>query len=171
MKARMLWFAAPALLLANAAGAQTKISGTAQCGKPEPEYTIDVGDRPGHSMGLQKVSCTWTKPMEMEGTKTKDGTSVVHVDMTPTRMTGNGMHVGNMENGDKQFVSIRQSGAIKDGKPQGSQGTWSYTGGTGKFKGLKGKGTYKVALNADGTATVDVEGEYEVPAAAPAKAK
>jgi hypothetical protein len=76
-----------------------------------------------------------------------------------------------MDNGDKQFVSFRDTGAIKDGKPQGSQGTWSYTGGTGKFKGLKGKGTYKVSLNPDGTATVDVEGEYEVPAPAPAKAK
>jgi hypothetical protein len=35
---------------------------------------------------------------------------------------------------------------------------WSFNGGTGKLKGLKGKGTYQVNTNADGSATVDVKG-------------
>jgi len=44
-------------------------------------------------------------------------------------------------------------------------GTWSFTGGTGKLKGLKGKGTYKGTGNADGSMTYEVEGDYELPAA------
>jgi hypothetical protein len=59
---------------------------------------------------------------------------------------------------------------VKDGKPQPSKGTWSYTGGTGKLKGITGKGTYTVTPNADGGGVVDVEGEYAIPAAAPKKA-
>ena len=70
-----------------------------------------------------------------------------------------------MDNGDKFFVSFHGGSALKDGKPGPQQGTWSFTGGTGKLKGLKGKGTYKGTINDDGTATVDVEGEYELPSA------
>lgn len=44
-----------------------------------------------------------------------------------------------------------------------------YTGGTGKLKGIKGKGTYTVTLNEDGSGVVDVEGEYTVTATAAKK--
>jgi hypothetical protein len=51
---------------------------------------------------------------------------------------------------------------MKDGKPVSDDGTWSYIGGTGKFKGLTGKGTYKG--KAAGDAFEDtVEGEYSLP--------
>jgi hypothetical protein len=36
-------------------------------------------------------------------------------------------------------------------------------GGLGNFRGLKGKGTYKEKDQADGSMTVEVEGEYELP--------
>ena len=75
-----------------------------------------------------------------------------------------------MDNGDKFFVSFHDSAAVKDGKPEGAKGTWAYAGGTGKLKGITGKGSYTVTQNADGTSVVDVEGEYTVPAAAPKKA-
>ena len=41
-----------------------------------------------------------------------------------------------------------------------SEGTWSYTGGTGKLKGLKGKGTYKASGATADTTEDQVEGEY-----------
>jgi len=52
----------------------------------------------------------------------------------------------------------------KDGKPDTSVGTWSYTGGTGKFKGITGKGTYKGKADASGNMVTEVEGEYTLPA-------
>jgi len=68
-----------------------------------------------------------------------------------------------MSNGDKIFVRFSGTDTTtKDGKT-GSAGTWSYTGGTGKLKGITGKGTYKGTSNADGSATTEVEGEYELP--------
>ena len=44
-----------------------------------------------------------------------------------------------------------------------SEGTWTYTGGTGKLKGIKGKGTFKGTPNPDGTMTYQVDGEYQLP--------
>jgi hypothetical protein len=40
---------------------------------------------------------------------------------------------------------------------------WTFTTGTGKFKSIKGKGTYKGTPNADGTVTYEVTGEYSLP--------
>ncbi len=47
-----------------------------------------------------------------------------------------------MANGDKAFVRFEASATLKDGVPQTAEGKWTYVGGTGKLKGLKGKGTY-----------------------------
>ena len=170
MKIRVVSIAGLALLLASAVGAQTKVSGQETCPKPEVIGTADAGDKPGHTMSVVKDTCSWTKPMEMADGKSKDGSSVAFSETTSTRATINGTYVGNMDNGDKFFVSFRASGAVKDGKPEASKGTWSYTGGTGKLKGITGKGTYTATPAADGNEVIDVEGEYAIPAAAPKKA-
>ena len=172
MKVRILAAACLALLLVVSVGAQTKISGQATCSKPEIGPMVDVGDQPGHSMAIEKLTCTWAKPLEMEGLKAKDGTSVATGEMWASKMTSTGMHVGTMDNGDKYFVSLHDTTKMKDGKPAGmGMGTWSYTGGTGKLKGIKGKGTYKMTYNADGSASVDVEGDYIIPPPMPKKSK
>lgn len=44
--------AAAVCLCAATASAQTKISGTAQFGKPDPSHMVPVGDRPNHNMGV-----------------------------------------------------------------------------------------------------------------------
>ena len=51
----------------------------------------------------------------------------------------------------------------KDGKPVANEGAWSYIGGTGKFKGIKGKGTYNGKADADGNMVSDIEGAYMLP--------
>ena len=48
---------------------------------------------------------------------------------------------------------------MKDQKLSSGQGTWSSAGGTGKLKGIKGKGTYKSQPAGDNV-DCDVEGEY-----------
>jgi len=50
---------------------------------------------------------------------------------------------------------------LKDGAPQTETGPWSLTRGTGKLKGLTGKGTYKGTAGAAGTMTYEVQGEYQ----------
>ncbi len=162
MKHRAMVAFLTAVALAAVAGAQTKTSGTIQCGKPDPAHMIEVGDKPNHSMGVSKSTCTWTKPMEIEGLKTKDGYSVFSSDATGNKFTGHGTHVSTMDNGDKIYVRFQGGGTSKDGATQTDSGKWSYTSGSGKLKGIKGHGTYKGKASADGGVTYEVEGEYEL---------
>lgn len=152
-----------AAALAAGASAQTKSSGTIQCGKADPEHAIEVGDKPGHMMGVSKSACTWSTPMEIAGAKTKDGFSVAFFDAAGNKSDGHGVHVSTLDNGDKMHVKFQGSAMLKDGRAQTESGTWSYTSGTGKLKGIKGKGTYKGKSNADGSTTYEIEGDYQLP--------
>jgi hypothetical protein len=160
----MKTFVTIGLCLAAAAAAQTKISGAGKCGKPDKQEMIEVGDRPGHMLMIAKESCTWTMPIEMAGVKARSYTGSIISDAMGQKSTDHGYVVVTMENGDKAFVRINQGTTTmtKDGKPEMGEGTWSYVGGTGKFKGLKGKGTYKTKAAGDG-AEDQVEGEYSLP--------
>jgi hypothetical protein len=147
-------------LVGATAGAQTKISGSIQCSKPDPQHMIPVGDRPDHSLGVEQSKCTWTKPMEIEGAKSKDGMSTATDDISGNSVRTRGFHVSTMDSGDKFFVWYQGSGQLKDGALQSSKGKWGFTGGSGKLKGIKGNGTYACTLSGDGI-SCDVEGEYE----------
>ena len=148
---------------ATVATAQTKISGTLQCAKADPSHAVEVGDEPGHVMTLGKVACTWSKTLEMAGSMSKDGYSIASGEIRAGKSTESGIHIGTMANGDKYFVRFRGDGsAAKDGSGS-ANGTWSFSGGTGKLKGLTGKGTYKTTVAADGTGTAQVDGDYKTP--------
>jgi hypothetical protein len=170
MKTRFLLILAMAICFVSAATAQTKASGTLQCAKPDPMHVVEVGDKPGHSLVVSKLACTWSKPMDIGGSPSKEGASTETGEMNGNKSTGNGVHWGTTVSGDKYFVKYWGSATYKDGALVTLGGTWKYTGGTGALKGITGKGTYKGTGAADGTSTTEVEGEYSLPAAkAPAK--
>jgi len=170
MKARIMMAAGLLFLLVSVAGAQMKVTGKMNCPKPDVVGTADAGDRAGHTLTLQKYSCPWTLGMEMEGAKSKDSINTEFVEGGSARVTVNGTHVGTMENGDKYFVAYRSSSAVKNGAPVVPiHGTWSYTGGTGKLKGIAGKGTFTVTPAADGSSVIEVGGDYAIPTGAPKK--
>ncbi len=143
--------------------AQTKISGTVQCSKPDEQHALEVGDRPNHSLMVAKGKCTWTKPMEIAGTQTKEDIGTGFDEISGNKSRGHGYVVGTMANGDKMHVSTQGSATLKEGTIESAEGTWSFTGGTGKLKGIKGKGTYKGKGAPGGSVTYEVEGEYELP--------
>jgi hypothetical protein len=146
----------------SAAGAQKRITGVSKCGEPAEQHSIAVGDAQGHALGVSKVNCTWTKPFDIEGLKSTED------EITSTsEATGNSLQerlyvTTNMSNGDKTYVRASGTTFLKDGEPQSANGTWSYTGGTGKLTGIKGKGTYKCTWGSDKMATCDVQGHYTV---------
>ena len=150
--------------IAAAAPAQNKFSGTQQCAKPDPEYVVPVGDRPDHMMALAKDKCTWSKA-EIDGVQLKDEDDTIVSDITATRSRDRGLGVATLTSGDKAFVQFQGTGTVKDNKPVTGEGTWSFSGGTGKLKGIKGKGTYKGKFNPDGSATFEIEGDYQLAAA------
>ena len=158
------------LAAATFADAQTKTSGTGKCGKPVKQEMIEVGDRANHALILAQFACSWTTPVEMAGLKSKDYTGTMTSDSNSGKSQDRGYVVIVMENGDKAFVRFQGAGTnTKEGANTGG-GTWSYTGGTGKLRGLTGKGTYKSSGNADG-AEDQVDGEYSLPAPGASKAK
>jgi len=164
MKSKIVVACALGFVFAAAASAQNKISGTVSCGAPDPAYSVEAGDRPGHTLSLTKSSCTWSTPMQIEGEKTKEGSDVTSGDASGEKSRSIGYHVSTMTNGDKIFVHYTGTDVMsKDGKPVSTSGTWSFSGGTGKLKVIAGKGTYKGKADG-GNMPVEVEGEYTLPA-------
>ncbi len=157
MKLRAIFVGSCLLAVASLANAQNKVSGSAQCGKPDVQQKADVPDHAGHMLTLAQMKCTWTKPLEVDGVQDKDGVDSAVGDVRGSMGTSHGYYIDTMANGDKTFVRWQGTDNMKDGT---SEGKWSYAGGTGKFKGLKGGGTYKGKTAQDGTVSFDVEGEY-----------
>jgi hypothetical protein len=143
--------------------AQSKLSGTLQCNLAATPTPVAIGDQPNHAYIVATAKCTWTKPFEMAGLTSRDGSQTAVVEISGNESTANGYHVGVMSNGDKYTVKFSGKSTMKDGKPGGGQGTWSFTDGSGKLKGLKGKGVNKSTPNADGSTTTEVTGEYSLP--------
>jgi hypothetical protein len=69
-----------------------------------------------------------------------------------------------MTTGDKCYSrSPWNTTTQKEGSPPASgEDKWTIDGGTGKLKGIKGKGTLKWKMGPDGK-TIELEGEYELP--------
>jgi hypothetical protein len=149
--------------LAAVASAQTKVSGTLQCAKPDQQQAIEVGDRPNHSFVISQMKCTWTKSLEIAGVQTKEDVYTEFYEVSGNRSHGQGYGAGTMTNGDKYYVRGQDSATLKEGVLESIEGKSSFAGGTGKLKGLKGKGTYKGKGAPDGTLTLEFEGEYELP--------
>jgi len=158
---KMMLSCVVALGLGVTVQAQTKISGSSQCNKPEQQNSIEVGDKPGHVFAIAKQTCTWTKPLEIAGMTNKEYTSAISSEVMGTKERDRGIAVDSWSSGDKSYVHWQGTGTVQDGKVVGQEGTWSFAGGTGKLKGIKGKGTYKCTAAGDG-ANCEVQGEYEL---------
>ena len=150
------------LAMATLAGAQTKSSGTAQCGKPKAKHNLEAGDRPNHSFMLTQVTCTWPKSFDIAGLQTKDLTLTVFSEVTGDSSQDRGIFVGAMSNGDKIYGRFHGPTTLKGGVAISAEAKWTYSGGTGKLKGIKGSGSAKGKGGPDGM-TWESEGEYTLP--------
>ena len=117
--------------------------GSAQCTKPDIQQRVDIPDHPGHSLSISQFKCTWTKPLEVTGVQSKGGLDSGSGDIHGDKGTSHGFYIDTMANGDIAFVHWSGTDDMKAGT---SQGKWNYTGGTGKFKALKGGGTYRASM-------------------------
>jgi hypothetical protein len=140
---------------------QTKIAGKQHCPKPQALATAEAGDEPGHTMTLEKSTCTWLTPFEMAGERATEGTFVAFSESSLHRAVTNGTYVGSMGNGDKFYIEFHWA-ALKANDPERVKGYWEFTGGTGKLKGIRGKGTYTASEDENG-GEANMEGEYSVP--------
>lgn len=119
---------------------------------------IEIGDEEGHLLMLVKQKQLYILP---DGTKLA-GDSVSTMDINPKMkqfsLTGYGWTVD--KDGDKMMRT-------HEGKPAGKdhwKGTWTYTGGTGKYEGIKGGGTWDSYSMGEGQPSyLDIGGEMEIP--------
>jgi hypothetical protein len=161
MSTRNLSLMACALLVSAALSAQTKNSGTVTC-KSDPSAPVALTDRPHHAFAVGRAQCTWSG-FEVAGLKAKDGISTDLDEIAGDMMTFRGYHVATMSNGEKMIVRYQGKGTSKNGKPVSGAGTWAYVRGTGKLKGIKGKGTFNGTADAAGTTfTYKIDGEYSL---------
>src|SRR5580658_3984181 len=137
-----------------------KVEGKVRCDKPDPEYSIDVPDRPGHALIIAKRKCNWTEPMLIMGAKTKDGVAVGYSEKSEGMLHISGFETDTLNNGEKlTWKSMGQVLAEKG--PATATGRWSLMRGTGKFKGIKGGGSYEEKLDADDVLVLELEGVYD----------
>ena len=119
---------------------------------------LEVGDVEGHVLMLTRGKQLYMLP---DGSKLV-GDSVSTMDLNPKMkqlsLTGYGWIVD--KDGDKMMRT-------HEGKPAGKnhwKGTWRFTGGTGKYDGLKGGGTWDSYATQQGQPSfLDIKGEMEIP--------
>jgi hypothetical protein len=148
----------PALAQAQDLGNSRRVQGTAKV------TTVEVGDVPGHVVGV----------VEFKGLSFfADGETATHVNPATFDLTdGSGPHQGYVVHYfDDGSTSIeRYQGEAKlsaDGKRTVVSGAFQCVGGTGRFAGLKGEGTYRGerlgALQTGDYVYVDTTGSCTVP--------
>lgn len=150
-------------------GNLVQIQGKVQCSKPEKHYSIDVPDRPGHTLMISERKCSWSEPFKILNARTKEATTVHFTEKMEGALHMHGFEVDTLDDGEK--LTFRTMGEVLGEKgPATAKGRWSYMRGTGKYRGIKGGGTYEGKMDADGGLTLEFEGAY-VPAEMAAEKK
>lgn len=160
---RYLLLSVCVLAISMSAVAQTKVVAVIDCDNADPQYTIQAPDQEGFFYRINQSKCKWTKGSALEGIDSKDAVNIGFNDSRGASVVLAHRQVTHYKNGDKVFVV-----GTGDFNPKtlASSGKWSYTGGTGRFRGLKGSGTYTCkskSTEANAGYTCDVEGEYTLP--------
>lgn len=144
------------------------IKGSVRCQKANPSHAIEVPDRPGHALIIAKRQCTWSEPLVILGGKTKTGVFVAFFEQMEGQLHPHGYEVDTMDDGET--IAMQTMGYEQAEKPPTVvKGRFSFTRGTGKYKGLKGGGSYEGQLEADDVMTITLEGVYEPAAMAGGK--
>ena len=148
----------PALAPAQDLGTSRRVQGTAEV------TTVEVGDVPGHVVGV----------VEFKGlTFFADGEIATHSNPATFDLTdGSGPHQGYVvhyfDDGSTSIERYQGEARLSaDGKRTTVTGTFQCIAGTGRFKGLKGEGTYRGerlgALQTGDYVYIDTTGTCTVP--------
>lgn len=149
-------------LSATIAMAQTKVSSSWTCSKPNPMNSIPVGDKADHSYMIDQFHCTASKG-EIAGIKDKEGTGTEFGDVTGNSSKSHGIFVETLANGDKLHANLTSAATMtKDGKLESVSNKWEVTEGTGKVKGIKASGSCTGKAAGDNT-EFTCNGTYTMP--------
>ena len=169
---RMMHFVVAACLVFSVAqaapGAQSQATAAARSGKtasgwkctaPSPAHAVPVGDSANHMYVVQQTKCTATTG-EIGGVKEQEGIATEFADVVGDKITGHGVFVETLANGDKVHVTYTFEGTSKDKAFQMGGNKWTFVSGTGMMKGAKGSGTCKAKGTPDGGAEFACTGTH-----------
>jgi hypothetical protein len=156
-------FVVVSLSFSAQAGEKKKVMGTDKYGPTISRTVVSPGDDPKHELVVLAIyRATTTSPdpniNETEVISYEQGDEVAGTG------THRGYYVRHYKNGDIDYGTYE--GTVKttvkeDGSWESTwEGTLKVTGGTGKFKNIKGSGTYRGKATAEGAST-DWESEVE----------
>jgi hypothetical protein len=133
------------------------ISGQGKCTyKPT---SANIANTDGYAVMLSETTCTSSGGFIQEATVSNPEIANLH--------QGNGENSGyyTITNGVDSTIakwSGKVTTVIKDGNPMtSSKGQWEYVGGTGKYKGIKGKGEFNSYFTSPTEYTVDWKGKTD----------
>jgi hypothetical protein len=141
---------------------QTKTSGTSDCGKYDLSHTIQIPEQEGSSYVIGQFKCTWPKSYTVEGLQSTHNVGVEFDEVTGTSGRFTVTAFTQYSASDRAYH--RSTGKF-DNKTMLSSGTWTYTHGTGKLRGIKGSGTFTCKMKNGGGSICEVKGEYTLPPA------
>ena len=141
--------------------AQGKIESQWSCGKPGDMHSVAVADHEGHAYAVAQGKCTSEKG-SMGDVKEQEGSYSEFGDATSSSNENRGIFVVTMANGDKVYYHYHGTQTMKNGNMETGTNKWTITGGTGKFKGVKGEGGCKGKGGADGASSWTCEGTYSM---------
>lgn len=143
---RMAIALAAALSLCLASGAwaqQQKQKVSYKVGAENTKYpfrhTLNVGDEPGHTIGLYEIHRVFgANAPVINGVKLKETWTRGYSDYQNQNGLSTNYQVFVGENGDRFFVHARTMGQADAGGKRSTVSVGQITGGTGKFAGMKG---------------------------------
>jgi hypothetical protein len=140
-----------------------KVTGTNKLALPISRTVVSLGDDPKHELVVLEIRRDTTASPDPDWNETEQITYEQADDVA-----GTGTHRGYFrrphKNGDTDYgpyegthkTSVKEDGSLE----VTWEGTWKQSGGTGKFKNIKGGGTYRGKATAQGPLT-EWEGEVE----------
>ena len=134
-------------------------------GSVKMQSTVALSDQSNHSLNLAETSGT-----QKSRDKNWNNSAITYWGITDL-VGGEGSQTGYFVNahggGDRDWGTF-EGRAAASGAEMTVEGTWQFTGGSGKFKGLTGGGTFKTTLGAAGAVEAAWQGSYDL---APAREK
>ena len=158
-------FVVVSLSFSAQAAEKKKITGTNKWGPPISRTVVPLGsgDDPKHQLVVLAIYRATTTSPDPDF----DGTEVIayeQADDVAGTGTASGHYVRFHKNGDIDYgtyENTHKTTVKEDGSWETTwEGTWKVTGGTGKFKNIKGEGTYRGKATVQ-EAITEWEGEVE----------
>jgi hypothetical protein len=136
----------------------TQFSGSF-AGKVNWQTTASMPDRPNHEIGLVEIGGTQTSTdQQWSGAAiTYWGTADLIDGSGPQRGYFLNVHTDN----DRDCGSF-EAQITMSGEQVTLEGTWQFIGGTGKFEGISGSGTFKGRMTSPTAVSTEWEGEYHL---------